>query len=50
MPLGNVPDIVITSLCLQNLCIIEKDKFCMDWTKDAEKELQAEANMSLGKM
>ena len=50
MPLSNVPDIVTASLCLHNLCILENDEFCMDWAKDAERELQAEANISLGNM
>jgi len=30
MPLRNLPDIVIASLCLHNLCILENDEFSMD--------------------
>jgi len=50
MPLRNLPDIVTASLCLHNLCILENDEFSMDWAKEAEKELQIEANLSLGRM
>ena len=50
MPLQNVPDIVTTSLCLYNLCILENDNFDMDWTRSAEEELQREANMALDRM
>jgi len=39
MPLQNVLDIVTASLCLYNLCIVENDKFSMDWAKEAKKEM-----------
>ena len=50
MPLQNVLDIVTTSLYLYNLCILENDDFDMDWVRNAEVELQKEANMTLGRM
>ncbi len=48
IPLRNLPDIVTATLCLHNMCILENDKFDMDWAKVAEKELQDEANKKLG--
>ena len=50
MPLQNVPDIVIASLCLHNLCILENDDFDMDWARNSKEELQRETNMALGRM
>jgi len=50
MPLWNVLDIVTTSLCLHNLCILENDEFSMEWTKKAKKKLHVEVNIALGKM
>ena len=49
-PLQNMSDIVTTSLCLHNLCILENDDFDMNWARSAEEELQREANMTLGRM
>ena len=50
MPLQNVLDIVTTSLCLHNLCILENDEFDMNWARSAEEELQREANIALDRM
>ena len=50
MPLQNMPDIIIASLCLHDLCILENDDFDMDWARSAKEELQREANMVLDKM
>ena len=50
MPLWNVLDIVTATLCLHNLCIIQKDEFNMEWVINAEKDLQEEANRSLGNL
>ena len=44
MLLRNVPDIVTASLCLHNLCIIQKDEFNIEWVVDAKKNLQEETN------
>ena len=43
-------DINTACLCLHNLCILDDDEFFMDWIEEVEKELQAKANISLGKM
>ena len=40
MPLQNMPDIVIASLCLHNLCILENDDFGQEVLKKSYKEKQ----------
>ena len=45
MPFQNVPDIVIASLCLHNLCILENDDFDMNWARSTKEKLEREANM-----
>ena len=50
MPLRIISDIVTAALCLHNLCIIQNDEYNMEWELDAEKELQEEANRSLGNL
>jgi len=37
---SHLPNIVITTLCLHNLCIIHGDAFDMDWARKAKMEMQ----------
>jgi hypothetical protein len=36
MPFHHLPNIVIATLCLHNLCIIHGDAFDMDWAREAK--------------
>ena len=43
MPLRHVPNLITACICLHNLCIIHKDKFDLDWTKEGERLMQRES-------
>jgi hypothetical protein len=39
-PLRHVPNLITTCLSLQNLCIIHKDNFNMQWVEKAIREME----------
>ena len=48
MPLRHVPNLVITCICLHNLCIIHQNKFDDEWTKEGEKIMHMDSTNQLG--
>jgi hypothetical protein len=45
-----VPNLVTACICLHNLCIIHKDKFNLDWTKEGERLMQRESLERIGQL
>ena len=47
MPIRHVSNLVTTCICLHNLCIIHRDKFDEEWTKEGEKFIHRESTNQL---
>jgi len=48
MPLQTIPDIVTTSLCFNNLCIIHGDEFDLNWAKSVEEDMKRTSLKTFG--
>jgi hypothetical protein len=50
MSLRHVPNLAITCICLHNLCIIHRNKFDDEWTKEGENIMHRESTNQLGQL
>jgi len=41
---------IMTYICLHNMCIVNLDGFDMDWALEVQKDAQIEANTTFGNL
>jgi len=50
IPLHHMLDLVMTCICLPNMCIANLNGFDMEWALEVQKDAQIEANTTFGKL
>ncbi len=50
IPLHHMLDLVMTCICLPNMCIANLNGFNMEWALEVQKDAQIEANTTFGKL